>query len=73
MVGATLRIQDSLQAARSRFFAEITRVHQLLELTSHQLQALNWSETDRSPERALQHIETILHYYGLSLKAEPPN
>jgi hypothetical protein len=32
-VGATLRIQDSLQAGRSRFFAEITRVHQLVELT----------------------------------------
>jgi len=32
VVGATLRIQDSLQAGRSRFFAEISRVHQLLDL-----------------------------------------
>jgi DNA mismatch repair ATPase MutS len=32
IVGATLRIQDSLQAGRSRFFAEITRLHQLLGL-----------------------------------------
>jgi hypothetical protein len=29
-VGATLRIQDSLQAGRSRFFAEITRVRQVV-------------------------------------------
>jgi DNA mismatch repair ATPase MutS len=32
IIGATLRIQDSLQAGRSRFFAEITRVQQLLEM-----------------------------------------
>jgi hypothetical protein len=32
VVGATLRVQDSLQAGRSRFFAEITRLHQLLDL-----------------------------------------
>jgi hypothetical protein len=31
-VGATLRIQDSLQAGRSRFYTEITRIHQLLDL-----------------------------------------
>jgi hypothetical protein len=31
-VGATLKIQDSLQAGRSRFFAEITRVRQLVDL-----------------------------------------
>lgn len=31
-VGATLRIQDSLQEGRSRFFAEVTRVRQLVEL-----------------------------------------
>ena len=31
-MGATLRIQDSLQAGRSRFFAEITRVRQLVDL-----------------------------------------
>ena len=31
-VGATLRIQDSLQAGRSRFYAEITRVRQLLDM-----------------------------------------
>jgi hypothetical protein len=32
-VGATLRIQDSLQAGRSRFYAEITRVRQLVDLS----------------------------------------
>jgi hypothetical protein len=32
-LGATLRIQDSLQAGRSRFFAEITRIRQLVDLT----------------------------------------
>jgi hypothetical protein len=32
VVGGTLRIQDSLQAGRSRFFAEITRVGQLVAL-----------------------------------------
>jgi hypothetical protein len=31
-VGATLRVQDSLAAGRSRFFAEALRVRQLLEL-----------------------------------------
>jgi DNA mismatch repair ATPase MutS len=31
-LGATLRVQDSLQAGRSRFFAEITRVRQLMDL-----------------------------------------
>ena len=30
-VGATLRIQDSLQAGRSRFYAEISRVRQLVD------------------------------------------
>lgn len=32
MIGATLRVQDSLQAGRSRFYAEITRVRQLVDL-----------------------------------------
>lgn len=32
VIGATLRIQDSLQAGRSRFYAEIMRVRQLLEM-----------------------------------------
>lgn len=31
-VGATLRIQDSLQAGRSRFYAEVTRIRELLAL-----------------------------------------
>ena len=31
-IGATLRIQDSLQAGRSRFYAEITRVRQIVEM-----------------------------------------
>ena len=32
-IGATLRIQDSLQAGRSRFFAEITRISEIVALT----------------------------------------
>jgi hypothetical protein len=32
-IGATLRIQETLQAGRSRFFAEITRVRQLVDLS----------------------------------------
>ena len=39
-VGATLRVQDSLQAGRSRFFAEITRVRQLVDLSSGPLPLL---------------------------------
>jgi DNA mismatch repair ATPase MutS len=31
-VGATLRIQDSLQTGQSRFYAELTRLRQLLDL-----------------------------------------
>jgi hypothetical protein len=34
-VGATLRIQDSLQAGRSRFYAEILRVRQLVDLAAN--------------------------------------
>jgi hypothetical protein len=33
-IGATLRIQDSLQEGRSRFFAEITRVRRLADVAS---------------------------------------
>jgi hypothetical protein len=33
ILGATLRIQDSLQAGRSRFYAEITRVRQVVALS----------------------------------------
>jgi hypothetical protein len=32
-IGATLRIQDSLQAGRSRFYAEITRISEVVALT----------------------------------------
>jgi DNA mismatch repair ATPase MutS len=39
-LGATLRIQDSLQAGRSRFFAEITRVRQLVDLSTRPLPLL---------------------------------
>ena len=33
-LGATLRIQDSLQTGKSRFFAEITRLKQIVDLAS---------------------------------------
>jgi hypothetical protein len=39
-VGATLRIQDSLQAGRSRFYAELLRVKQLVDLANGPLPLL---------------------------------
>jgi MutS-like protein len=33
-LGATMRVQDSLQAGRSRFFAEVTKVRLLLDIAS---------------------------------------
>ncbi len=39
-VGATLRIQDSLQAGSSRFYAEITRLRQLMDLAKGPLPLL---------------------------------
>jgi hypothetical protein len=39
-VGATLRVQDSLQAGKSRFYAEITRVRQLVDLAGGALPLL---------------------------------
>jgi hypothetical protein len=39
-LGATLRIQDSLQAGRSRFYAEITRLRLILDLTQGPLPLL---------------------------------
>ena len=32
-VGATLRVQDSLQGGTSRFYAEIKRLHKIMQLT----------------------------------------
>jgi hypothetical protein len=39
-VGATLRVQDSLQAGQSRFYAEITRVRAIVSLTTGPLPVL---------------------------------
>jgi hypothetical protein len=39
-IGATLRVQDSLQAGVSRFYAEIQRLHAIMELTSGSLPVL---------------------------------
>jgi hypothetical protein len=39
-VGASIRIQDSLQAGASRFYAEITRLRQIVELTESALPVL---------------------------------
>jgi len=39
-VGASIRIQDSLQAGASRFYAEITRLRQIVELTQSGLPVL---------------------------------
>jgi hypothetical protein len=38
--GASIRIQDSLQAGASRFYAEITRLRQIVELTGEKLPVL---------------------------------
>ena len=34
-VGAAMRVQDSIQDGKSRFYAEITRLRQLLDLSNH--------------------------------------
>jgi hypothetical protein len=39
-LGATLRVQDSLQSGRSRFYAEVTRIRQLLDLANGPLPLL---------------------------------
>src|SRR4030095_14330032 len=39
-VGATLRVQDSLQAGSSRFYAEITRLRQLMDIAKGPLPLL---------------------------------
>lgn len=39
-IGATLRVQDSLMAGKSRFYAEITRIHQVVDLTRGPLPVL---------------------------------
>jgi len=39
-IGATLRVQDSLEAGVSRFYAEIQRLHDTMELTSGALPVL---------------------------------
>ncbi|MBI1766576.1 MAG: DNA mismatch repair protein MutS [Acidobacteria bacterium] len=39
-VGASIHILDSLQAGASRFYAEITRLRQIVELTRHELPLL---------------------------------
>jgi DNA mismatch repair ATPase MutS len=39
-MGATLRIQDSLQTGTSRFYAEIKRIHDIMELTRGDLPVL---------------------------------
>jgi MutS-like protein len=47
-IGATLRIQDSLQEGRSRFYAEITRIRELADLA-------------RGPEPLLFLLDEIFH------------
>jgi hypothetical protein len=39
-IGATLRVQDSLQAGKSRFYAEITRLRQIVELARQSMPVL---------------------------------
>ena len=40
-VGASIRVQDSLQAGASRFYAEITRLRQIVELAAELLNGTN--------------------------------
>jgi len=47
-IGATLRLEDSLQAGRSRFYAEILRIRDIVELA-------------RGPVPALFLLDEILH------------
>ncbi|MCA1614418.1 MAG: DNA mismatch repair protein MutS, partial [Acidobacteria bacterium] len=47
-VGASIRVQDSLQAGASRFYAEITRLRQIVELT-------------KGPRPVLFLLDEILH------------
>jgi MutS domain V len=39
-IGATIRIQDSLQAGTSRFYAEIVRIHQIVDRTADEIPVL---------------------------------
>jgi len=48
MIGATLRVEDSLQEGRSRFYAEILRIRAIMELT-------------RGPTAVLFLLDEILH------------
>jgi hypothetical protein len=43
-IGATLRIQDSLQAGRSRFFAEITRISEIVAMSTSRSSASSSTE-----------------------------
>ena len=49
-LGATLRIQDSLQEGRSRFYAEITRIREVADLSTGQSRcSFCWTSCFREP------------------------
>ena len=48
-LGATLRIQDSLQEGRSRFYAEITRIREVADLYRPTLLFFCWTSCFREP------------------------
>ena len=51
-VGATLRIQDSLQEGRSRFYAEILRVRQIVDLSRARCRScFCWTKSSPAPTR----------------------
>lgn len=74
-VGATLRIQDSLQAGRSRFYAEITRLRQLLDLAKQGTapllflldELLQGTNSDERRQGAEAVIRTLLGYGAIGL------
>ena len=53
-MGATLRVQDSLQSGRSRFYAEVLRVRQLLDLAKQSPPSCSFSmNCSRAPTRRI--------------------
>jgi hypothetical protein len=73
-VGATLRIQDSLQDGRSRFYMEITRLRQVLELAKGTLpllflldELLQGTNSDERRLGAEAVIRTLLDHRAIGL------
>jgi DNA mismatch repair ATPase MutS len=73
-IGATLRIEDSLQAGRSRFYTEITRLRQLLDLAKSTPpllflldELLQGTNSDERRQGAEAVIRTLLDHGAIGL------